>query len=211
VESVEGRQYAVVGAFTADGPLSDLRDSVLLTGVAPDVPLRRITVEARTADLVLPLATLLRDLVGPEGEGGVGIDISADLGQAQQAVRGELAGYSQAIVLQALGAGLLLMAGAVLTGVNARRRDFGRRRALGAARGQLVLVVVAQALWAAVPGVLLGAVVGSILTARLAGSGPGWQYPLAVAVLTALGAALAAVAPSVIASFGDPVVPLRVP
>lgn len=137
VESVEGRQYAVVGAFTAGGPLSDLQDSVLLTGVAPDVPLRRITVEARTADLVLPLAMLLRGLVGPGGEGGVGIEISADLVQAQQAVRGELAGYSRAIVLQALGAGLLLMAGAVLTGVNARRRDFGRRRALGAARGQL--------------------------------------------------------------------------
>lgn len=211
VESVTGQRFPVLGAFAATGPLAELQETVLLLGTEQVPVFRRITMEARSAEQVVPLAGLVRTLVGPAGEGGVAIDVSGDLVRAQQAVRGELSGFGRAVVLQALGAGLVLMAGAVLAGVNARRRDFGRRRALGAARSQLVVIVVGQALWSAFPGVAVGAIAGSAVTASLAGTWPGWRYPLAISVLTALGAALAAVAPAVVASFRDPVVALRVP
>lgn len=211
VETSTGRQYPVAGTFTATGPLADLQGTILLIGGAPGMPLRRITIEVETAEYLGQVADAVRTLVGPGGQGGVSIEVSDDLVLAQMAVRGELAGFGRGIVIQALAAGLVLMAGAVLAGVNARRRDFGRRRALGATRGQLVGVVVAQALWSAVPGVTAGALIGSGLVAALAGNGPGWQYPLAVAVLTVVGAAGSAVIPAGLAAARDPVVALRVP
>lgn len=64
-------------------------------------------------------------------------------------------------MLQALASGLGLMIAAVLAGVNARRRDFGRRRALGASRGHLFGLVIAQSLWSSLPGVTVGAFAAS--------------------------------------------------
>jgi len=212
VEGATGRQYPVVGVFRASGPLADLGDSILLTGDDDeDVGLRRITIEVVGAEAVAPVAETLRSLVGPGGQGGVTIEVSADLVLAQSVIRGEFAGFGRSIVLQALAGGLVLMVGAVLAGVNARRRDFGRRRALGASRGQLVSLVVAQALWSALPGVAAGALAGSTLVKVLSGSWPGWQFPVAVAVLTALSAAGAALIPAVLAAVRDPVAALRVP
>jgi len=212
VEGATGRQYPVVGVFSASGPLADLGDSILLVGGDDvDVGLRRITIEVASAEAVAPVAEALRSLVGPGGPGGVTIEVSADLVLAQSVIRGEFAGFGRAIVVQALAGGLVLMVVAVLAGVNARRRDFGRRRALGASRGQLVSLVVTQALWSALPGVALGAVAGATLVKVLSGSWPGWQFPLAVAVLTALSAAGAAIIPATLAAVRDPVAALRVP
>lgn len=212
VEGATGRQYPVVGVFRSSGPLADLGDSILLVGDDDaDVGLRRITIEVASAEAVSQVAETLRSLVGPAGEGGVTIEVSEDLVLAQSVIRGEFAGFGRAIVVQALAGGLVLMVGAVLAGVNARRRDFGRRRALGASRGQLVSLVVAQTLWSALPGVAAGALAGSALVKALSGSWPGWQFPLAVAVLTALSAAGAAITPAILAAMRDPVTALRVP
>ncbi len=212
VEGATGRQYPVVGVFRTSGPLADLGDSILLVGDdESDIGLRRITIEVATAEAVASVAETLRSLVGPGGQGGVTIEVSEDLVLAQSVIRGEFAGFGRAIVLQALAGGLVLMVGAVLAGVNARRRDFGRRRALGASRGQLISLVVAQSLWSALPGVAAGAVAGSALVKVLSGSLPGWEFPMAVAVLTALSAAGAAIVPAILAAVRDPVAALRVP
>jgi hypothetical protein len=64
---------------------------------------------------------------------------------------------------------------------------------------------------AAAPGALLGAVGGTAIVVALSGSGPGWQYPAAVAVLTIGAMALAAALPAVAAAWRDPVSALRVP
>lgn len=211
VESVTARQYPVGGSFTATGALSDLAGSVLLVGGDPSTGLRRVTIEVTDAGSVQPVADALRALVGPPGPDGVEIEVSADLVLARDVVRGEFAGYGRGILTQALASGLALMIVAVLAGVNARRRDFGRRRALGASRGQLFGIVIAQSLWSSVPGVVVGAAVGSLAVRWLAGTWPGWQFPVAVALLTTMSAAAAAAVPAAVAAWRDPVSALRVP
>lgn len=206
-----GSDYAITGTFTATGPLASIEDSVLIVKGPAVEPLRRIVLQVGTGGDVLAIAEAARSLIGPSEPGQLSVDVSDDLVLAQAVVRGELGGFGRAIVVQAMAAGLVLMALAVLAGVNSRRRDFGRRRALGATRGQLVGVVVAQALWSALPGVAVGAGAGSVLVRTLSGSWPGWEFPMAVAVLTVLSAALSALVPAVLAAFRDPVVALRVP
>lgn len=206
-----GSDYAITGTFTATGPLASLEDSVLIVGGQAAEPLRRIVFQVGTGGDVLAIAEAASGLIGPSEPGQVSVEVSDDLVLAQAVVRGELGGFGRAIVVQALAAGLVLMALAVLAGVNGRRRDFGRRRALGATRSELVGVIVAQALWSALPGVAVGASAGSALARTLSGSWPGWEFPLAVAVLTVLSAALSALVPAVLAAIRDPVVALRVP
>lgn len=87
-----------------------------------------------------------------------------------------------------------------------RRREFGRRRALGARRTQLVLLVVAQT--ALTGGV--GASAGALLGARVT-EGVSLSFMLAVAVLSTAASALAAVVPATAAARRDPVAVLRQP
>ncbi len=211
VESATGRQYPVVGSFSVSGALSDLASSVLLLSDGAIAGLRRVTIEVRTAGAVQSVADAVRALVGPPGDDGVAIDVSQDLVLARAVVRGEFAGYGRGIVLQALASGLVLMVAAVLSGVNARRRDFGRRRALGASRGHLFVIVIAQSLWSSLPGVTVGAVAGSMVVRWLSGTWPGWPFPVAVALLTIMSAAAAAAVPAALAAYRDPVSALRVP
>lgn len=157
------------------------------------------------------MAESIRSVLGALSPESVRVDVPADLALVRSAVQGELGGYGRAGVVQALAAGLALAAATIYGGINGRRRDFGRRRALGASRRQLIAVVLAQTLTAAVPGTLLGAVAGSLVARRLAGSWPGWTFPTAIGVLTILAVCLAAAVPAVTAAWRDPVRALRVP
>jgi hypothetical protein len=51
----------------------------------------------------------------------------------------------------------------------------------------------------------------SAVAKRFADSWPGWTYPIAVAVLTVLAIAAAALPPAMVAAFRDPVAATHVP
>lgn len=213
VETASGRQLPVAGWFTATGPLAGLADSVVVVDDAYDGPIRRLYVDAADPESVVAVAAAVAYAVGDRDRDGnrPRVEVSDDVALIRAAVRGELGGANRAIILQALGAGLVLGALTIFAGVQARRRDFGRRRALGATRTQLVRLVVLQMLLVAIPGAAVGAAVGAVVAERLSGSWPGWRYPLAVAVLAVLSVAAAALPPAVVAAFRDPVRAIRVP
>jgi putative ABC transport system permease protein len=211
VETVGGAQFPVVGRFQAAGPLAELEDSVLVVDQSYDGPLRRLYLHATNPDDLLNVAAAAVLAVGDRDGARPRVEVSADVAAIRSAVRGELGGASRATVLQALAAGLVLGALTIFSGVQARRRDFGRRRALGATRGQLLALVVTQVLLAAIPGCAVGAVVGSVVSRQLAGTWPGLAYPAAIAVLGTLMLALAALPPALVAAYRDPVAAIRVP
>ena len=118
-----------------------------------------------------------------------------------------------------LGAVGLLLSGVCLYGltswlVERRRREIGVRLALGARPSAVVRLVVAQAAWAAAPGVAAGAVLAAALSvavrARLFGVGPldPWAFAIGAIAMIAV-VVLAALAPSARASRIDPVAILR--
>lgn len=106
-----------------------------------------------------------------------------------------------------LGVGLVIVSVSTYGAVAGRRRDFGRRRALGASRSAIVVLVLVQTAVVACAGAALGVGVGLWAT---------WSLPSAtlvtgVALRAVLVALLGAVPPALIAALRDPVRILRVP
>lgn len=211
VEVTGGIQLPVLGAFSATEPLISLTDNVLVVEPGWTGPVRRVILHVRRPEDVVVTAAAVGDAVGGVDDRRARVEVAEDLALVRAAVRGELEGAGRATVLQTLGAGLALAALTIYAGLQGRRKDFGRRRALGASRGQLTCIVLLQVQVAAAPGAVFGAIGGSIAVTAIAGSGPGWQYPTAILVLTLAAMALAAAVPAMTAAWRDPVSALRVP
>ncbi len=201
---------AVIGGFTAQDPLSFLNRGLLrLTDTIEQV--RSIHLLAAEPSKVGAVRDAALPLVGPEDITSVGIETSETLADVRAAVQGELGRFGRSIVGLVLAAGIVLISLAVYAAVTARRRDFGRRRALGASRGDILTLVSAQTALAAITGALLGTVVSWPILTATTGVAPDLRFSVATGVLTVIGALLASLPPALGAAYRDPVSVLRVP
>ncbi|GBD83622.1 FtsX-like permease family protein [bacterium BMS3Abin02] len=107
--------------------------------------------------------------------------------------------------------GLVLVGLNIYGSVTTARRDYGRRRALGASRTDIITLVTTQTVTIAITGTLAGSLVGGAIIWRLTGTPPDAGFAVAVAVLAVLAAAIAAIPPAMVAAWRDPVSILRVP
>lgn len=205
-----GPQLAVVGLLQADAPLKFL-DRALLTVADPEEPVVRVILLAEVAEQVPRLSEALGAVLDSADPGSVSVRSSDTLIQVRAAVRGELGTFGRNLVSIVLGAGLVLTALNVIGSVTTRRRDFGRRRALGASRIDIVILVTAQTLITAVVGAAAGLAIGTAVVRQILGVMPELEFVLAVAILAAIATTLAALPPALFAAFRDPVRILRVP
>lgn len=203
------RQVGVVGWLTAEAPL-EFMNRAILTVAEPDEVVVRIIVLARTAEEVPRLAEAIPAVLDPADRSSIAIRTSDTLVQVRAAVQGELGTWGRNVVTVVLGAGLVLTALNVFGAVTTRRRDFGRRRALGASRLDIIVLVTAQTVATAAIGAVAGITVGSVVVQRILGTAPTAEFGTAVGVLAVIAAAIAAVPPAVIAAYRDPVRILRV-
>lgn len=212
VESAHGG-LAVVGWFDASDPLSFLDRSLLEAAdpADPDPVLRSIHVLADRPEQVAAVAEAVVAVLDPLDPASVGVETSEALAQIRAAVQGELGTFGRRLVLMVLGAGLVLVGLNMYGTVTTRRRDFGRRRALGASRGAIVALVTFQTALTALVGAAVGTVIGGVVVWRLTGDPPEIQFAAAVATLAVLATIAAALPPAVVAARRDPVKVLRVP
>jgi len=92
-----------------------------------------------------------------------------------------------------------------------RRKDFGRRRALGASRGLIVALLLVQTAQLAVAGVVAGLIAACSVLLLSGDPVPTAEFSAALGVLAVAAATAAAAPPAVLASRRDPVRELRVP
>lgn len=210
VLATDGPELGVVGWLRAGSPLEFL-NRALLTAPTAEAEVVRIFVLADTPQRVPILADGIRSVLDPADPASVSIQTSETLVQVRAAVQGELGTYGRNLVTLVLGAGLILTALNVYGAVTTRRRDFGRRRALGASRLDIVVVVTTQTVATATVGAAMGAVVGTLVVQRIVGITPQTDFALAVACLAVMAAGVAALPPALIAAYRDPVRILRVP
>lgn len=213
VQIGDARQTSIVTDFRAEAPLDGLASGVLRSrdGDEPPDDLRTIYLMAARPDDVARLAVTARHLLGAADDTQVGIDTSDALIAARAAVRSDLGRQARRAALLVLAVGLVLSGVNVLGMVILRQRDFGRRRVLGASRGDVIAIVALQVGGLAATGSIVGSVIGSGLVARWTGSLPAPSFVLAVAVLTVIAAVVAALPPAALAAYRDPVRALRVP
>ncbi|MGH8774318.1 MAG: FtsX-like permease family protein [Jiangellaceae bacterium] len=212
VDLATGEQVPLVGLLEASDPLAFLEDGgLIIADVAEGTSIQRLVVVARTAGEASALSAAVVAAIGPSDPTDLRVTSPEALAELQAVVAGDLGQYGRELLLAVLGVGLLLVAGAVLGQVLLRRRDLGRRRALGATRSTIVGLIVAQTGLVATVGAVLGGAAGLGLAWRATGTLPGWAFVAGTAVLAVLCAILAAVPPAVVAAIRDPIRVLRTP
>lgn len=170
-----------------------------------------VVVLARHPEQVAAVAAATTALLSPLDASGVSVTASPDIARLRALVQGQLGGFGRSLTLT-LTTVLAALVGALLFGlVMIRRKDFGRRRALGATRSLIVALVTISTLYVAVAASLLG---GTIAMAALVAGGeplPGWDFIAATLILTSAAAGTGAIPPSIVAARRDPLTELRVP
>ncbi|MCL2317394.1 MAG: lipoprotein ABC transporter permease [Actinomycetia bacterium] len=212
VVTADDHRYLVTGTMALPSYLG-LLGSVILESREPaggeEVDL--IVVLATEPRLVRAVAETVAGLLAAADPTKISIETSATLADVRAAIGGELGRYGRATVLGVLAITALLHGANLLALVYLRRKDFGRRRALGATRGLIVSLLLTQAGILAVIGAGLGIGVASAVVARSGAALPNAQYCLALAVAGLLVTLVAALVPALVASRRQPLQELRVP
>lgn len=203
--------YAVVGSFTAEDPLLFLNRSLITLPTGGETILRSIHILADTPEQVAQVADAALILLGPEDPTSVAVETSETLAQVRAAVQGELGRFSRRLITLVLAAGLVLVGLNVYGTITSRRRDLGRRRALGASRPTIVTLITTQTTLTAITGAITGTLVTAAILTRITGTPPEPRFSIAIIILTTLTATLAAIPPAIVAAYRDPVRVLRVP
>lgn len=203
----------VVGVVHGTGPLANL-DALVLARPATDpdtTPVRYVYVTARSFGDVPTLSALLPELLQAAEPGVLSVETPSGAIALRDAISGQLGASARQMMALVLGVGLVIVSVSTYGAVAGRRRDFGRRRALGASRSAIVVLVLVQTGVVACAGAVVGVAVGTWVTWSTAGSLPSAAFVTGVGVLAVLVALVGAVPPALAAALRDPVRILRVP
>lgn len=211
----DGRGFTVAGDAEAPPYLEFLQPLLLAPqpaeGRGRESELSLLVVVAERPDLVAPVAGAVSALLAADDPGKVTVETSERLATLRASIEGQLGSFGQALTAGIFGITGALT-GAIMYGiVMMRRKDYGRRRALGASRRLIVRLLLIQTLILALTGALIGTTV-SVLVLELGSDPlPPPAYLFSVGVLSVAVAVLASVIPAIVASRREPVAELRVP
>ncbi|WP_313277820.1 FtsX-like permease family protein [Timonella senegalensis] len=213
IQRLDGLSYDVSGTVTVPDFLEDLEPLLLVPGdeAQPTEPVTTIKFVVTEANLVKPVTSAVVALLAVEDSNQLTVEMSAQLTEISKLVERQLGDFSRELVLLIFSVTAIILA-IILHGlVMMRRKDFGRRRALGATRSTVVSLLVTQTGVLAVTGVTLGALT-SIAALRILGDPiPHTRFTIALCILGITAALTASLIPAVAASRRDPIKELRVP
>ena len=212
VTTLSGADYTVAGRIHLPDWLSFLGPTLVVPQPpGPPAPVSIVVIVANRPDLVAPLASAVQSILGVDDPTKVTITTSEALAQLRALVQGQLGSFGRGLVLLVLAVSAILVA-SILTGlVTLRRKDFGRRRALGATRGLIIVLVLTQTAGLALNGVIIGSGIATVVLVAGRDPLPGVAFTGAIAVLAMAVSLTAALVPAIIASRRDPITELRVP
>jgi putative ABC transport system permease protein len=139
------------------------------------------------------------------------VSTSADLATLREALDARLGEFGDEILLLTFAATAGIVAVLLTALVLMRRKDYGRRRALGASRSAIVALVELQIAMAAATGVALGSGLALASLAMRNQELPPTAFVTANGVLLVSIAMTSGLPPSLIAASREPVRELRVP
>lgn len=213
VRSVDdGPEWLITGEMVLPENLVSMGPALVAAGnPEEDVPLASLIILAKRPE-DLPLVTrlvagALRDIPPDK----LKVESSQQLADLRAVIGGELSLRSRSIILSVLAGSATAILMIAWSLALMRRRDFGRRRALGATRSMIVSLIVSQTFLLATVGALLGSVVGLGLLTLRSEPLPTARFVVALIIMYALTTAAAAAIPATWAANRDPLRELRVP
>lgn len=208
----DGLTATVYARLDAPDFLDEFEPIVLVPGETPaSTPVNLVFVIAESPELVAPVADAVLSVVGADDPSRVTVQTSESLAALRSIIKSQLANSSRSLVLGVLGVASGLVATILFGLVMMRRKDFGRRRALGATRGFIVRLLIAQTALLATAGVITGVLLSVGIAVTVRDPIPGPTFVLALGTLGLAAAVAAAVPPAMIASRREPIRELRVP
>ncbi|MCP1412899.1 ABC transporter permease [Paenarthrobacter sp. A20] len=170
-----------------------------------------LVVIAERAELVSPIAATLTSLLGITDISKVTLETSEQLASLQSKIHSQLKSYSHELVMGIFFVTVVLVMAVFSTHVMIKRREFGRRRALGATRRFITMLLICQAGIMSLVGAGTGAIVSAGVLHWERAPQPPPDFYLGIVVLAVLVGVIAVVLPAYLASHRDPVRELRVP
>lgn len=211
VVTADGIDFAVLGELNVPDFLSELTPTLITPASKTTGEVATLVIVATEPSLVGPIGTAVGGLLDVPDATKITITTSESLAQLRDAVRGQLGSYGRELVVLILALSAVLVAAVQYGLVSLRRKDFGRRRALGASRSLIVGLVLLQVICVSMVGALLGTA-ASVAILILSGDPlPSIQFFVAIDLLALAVATAAATWPAVLASRRDPARELRVP
>lgn len=197
----------MVGSFAAKAPFDDL-DGIVVCSPDQDARELRVVLADIGADSRVEGAVL--SLLGPLGASQVAITSPVTVAELHTSIVGTLGRLGTGTFALVLTLGAVLVASVVMVDTAMASGEWGRRRALGASRTQLVSLATWRVGYAAVVGAATGVVCALAVSAA-----QGWQvdaqFSGALALLAVLVAIASALPPATRAAWRDPVAALRTP
>jgi len=208
----QGTETLVSGHIVLPEHLSFIEPVVLVPKETNStVRLSMVTVVAdQPANLPLVIELVTDSLSGID-PGNLTLGTSEQLAELRVALDGQLTRQSHSLVLGILIASAFAILVNVWSLALMRRKDFGRRRALGATRTMIMALMSAQIALVSAVGAAGGTAVGVAVLAATGDPLPTFTYLFAVVSSFIVTATTAAVAPASWAASRDPLAELRVP
>lgn len=185
--------------------------SLIPTPAGPDRPVGIVIVIVERPEQITAVAAAVTSVIAVDDPSRVTVQTSEQLAQLRGVIQSQLADSSRILVLALLGITTLLVAVILYGLVVLRRKDFGRRRALGATRGFIIALLISQTLLLGATGTVVGLGAATTAAAVLGDPLPGFEFTTAISILAITAALLAALAPAISASRREPIRELRVP
>lgn len=208
----DARIIDVVGIYQPPKGIKTFQEIILIRGNNPQTDtLRYIYVMAKETAQVTALGEAIANSVYADPESQIVVEPPSGIIELSHVISGQVGESGRKTMLIVLGVGVVIIAVIQMTMVSAKRKDYGRRRALGASRSLIVCQVLSQTGVAALPGAVIGATGGYLYLQITQGQTPSLNFTIGVAVLAVVVAVLAAIYPAVISALRDPVRILRVP
>lgn len=210
----QGSIYSVDGRYEAPNFLSFLGTfAAIPTAYSASEPsaISTLVVVAESPQEVDALAAALSQTLSVDDPSKVTISTNGRIAELRGLVDSQLGEFGRALVAGVFLISALLMAGILYSFVILRRKDFGRRRALGATRGTILGLIALQTAYAAVVGALLGTAASLIALRATGDEAPTLSFVLAVGVAALVVSVLASLVPGSVAARRDPLRELRVP
>lgn len=170
-----------------------------------------LVVLAQDASQVSVLTDVVKSLLDVADPQSVTVESSEQLAHLRGLIDTQLGSANRALVIAIFALTAVLVASILYALVLMRRKDYGRRRALGATRSFIMALVLTQVASLAVIGAALGAAVASGALMLSESPQPPLDYYLSIALLAIATAVVAGVLPAGLAATRDPAKELRVP
>lgn len=209
--SSEGVDYQIAGSITTPDFLQFFEPLALTPQpLESSAPVSVLVVIAERSELVGPVSEAVRSLLAVEDPANVTFSTSEQLAELRGLVENQLGASGRGLILIVFGVAALLISTLLYGLTYMRRKDYGRRRALGASRRLVIGLVLGQTALLAIVGAFLGSC-SAVAALAIAGDPvPDAGFITAVGVLAVATSISAGLIPAYLAARRDPIRELRV-